>query len=178
MLRARGVRYILAFVLLASSCDSSSSTASDAGAPAEASTPDANDPAPVITPDEWTALQALSPTTLPAPPTDPTNMYADRPEAAHLGQELFYDPGFSGQLLDTDNQGPPQALGYAGPTWGDTGKVSCAGCHVPASGFSDTRSFQLQLSLGAGWGRRRAPSLLDIGQAGADHVGRPQGLAF
>jgi cytochrome c peroxidase len=42
--------------------------------------------------------------------------------------------------------------------------VACAGCHIPAGGFSDTRSFQQQISLGAGWGRRRAPSLLDVGQ--------------
>ena len=48
---------------------------------------------------------------------------------------------------------------------GQTGRVACAGCHIPASGFSDTRSFQLEISLGAGWGRRRAPSLLDVGQA-------------
>jgi cytochrome c peroxidase len=48
---------------------------------------------------------------------------------------------------------------------GQTGRVACAGCHIPGSGFSDTRSGQLQISLGAGWGRRRAPSLLDVGQA-------------
>jgi cytochrome c peroxidase len=64
-------------------------------------------------------------------------------------------------LLDTDNDGSPQALGVPG----QAGRVACAGCHVPDGGFSDTRSFQRQISLGAGWGRRRAPSLLDVGQA-------------
>jgi cytochrome c peroxidase len=123
------------------------------------------DPDPVFTPDAWSTLQALSPDALPAPPPDPTNRFADAAAAAALGQQLFFDPSFSGQLLDTDNQGPPQALGVATATSGETGKVACAGCHLPASGFSDTRSFQLQISLGAGWGRRRAPSLLDVGQA-------------
>ena len=129
--------------------------ASDAGAP------DGGDPAPVITAEERAALLTLSPDTLPPPPPDVTNHLADDPAAAALGQKLFFDPSFSGKLLDTDNDGSPETLGVAG----QTGKVACAGCHLPASGFSDTRSFQLQISLGAGWGRRRAPSLLDVGQA-------------
>ncbi len=37
--------------------------------------------------------------------------------------------------------------------------------HVATSGFSDTRSGQEQISLGASYGRRRMPSLLDVGQA-------------
>jgi cytochrome c peroxidase len=90
-----------------------------------------------------------------------SNAYADNPMAAALGQKLFYDPFLSGPLLDTDNTGPPDSLGLPG----DTGRVACAGCHIPTTGFSDTRSFQLQISLAAGWGRRRAPSLLDVGQA-------------
>ena len=125
-----------------------------------------NDPPPAETPPgftdaQWTALQALSPVTLPAAPADVTNRFADNPAAATFGQKLFYDPSFSGPLLDADNTGGPQSLGVQG----QTGAVACAGCHVPAGGFSDTRSFQLQISLGAGWGRRRAPSLLDVGQA-------------
>ncbi|MEP6653789.1 MAG: cytochrome c peroxidase [Myxococcales bacterium] len=126
---------------------------------------DGSDPDPVFSADEWAALQALSPTRLPDPPPDPTNRLADDPAAARLGQRLFFDPGFSGQLLSTDNDGSAQALGRANATSGDTGRVACAACHVPAGGFSDTRSFQRQVSLGAGWGARRAPSLLDVGQA-------------
>lgn len=114
-----------------------------------------------LTSAELDALRALSPDKLPAPPADVTNRFADDPAAAAFGQRLFYDPSFSGPLLDTDNDGSPASLGMAG----QTGKVACAGCHVPASGFSDSRSFQLEISLGAGWGRRRAPSLLDVGQA-------------
>src|SRR5262249_16767510 len=41
----------------------------------------------------------------------------------------------------------------------------CASCHVPASGFLDSRSPRRQISLAAGWTRRRAPSLLNVAQA-------------
>jgi cytochrome c peroxidase len=120
-----------------------------------------DDPDPVVTADQWAALLALSPDSLSAAPPDPTNRFADDPAAAAFGQRLFFDVSFSGPLLDTDNDGSLGALG----TPGQTGRVACASCHVPSSGFSDTRSFQRQISLGAGWGRRRAPSLLDVGQA-------------
>jgi cytochrome c peroxidase len=130
----------------------------DAGAHTDA---DASDPDPVFLPGQMAALQALSPDPLPPPPPDATNKFADNPAAAALGQALFYDTSFSGPLLDTDNDGNPGSLGLPG----QTGKVACAGCHLGDGGFSDTRSGQLQISLGAGWGRRRAPSLLDVGQA-------------
>jgi cytochrome c peroxidase len=120
-----------------------------------------DDPDPVLTPQQRMALLALSPSPLPRPPRDPVNRFADDRAAAELGQRLFYDPSFSGPLLDSDNNGSRQSLGGAG----QVGRVACAGCHLPASGFSDARSFQRQVSLGAGWGRRRAPSLLDVGQA-------------
>jgi len=107
------------------------------------------------------ALRALSPSALPKPLPDATNRFADNPTAAAFGKQLFFDAFFAGPLLDSDNDGSPATLGRPG----DTGKVACASCHVPSGGFSDTRSFQLQISLGAGWGRRRAPSLLDVGQS-------------
>jgi len=145
---------------------SADAAVADGGAaPADATAPDAGDLPPTLTADELAALRLLSPPTLPAAPADPTNRFADDPTAAALGQRLFFDPSFSGQLLDTDNDGSSQTLGVATPTSGQTGRVACAGCHIPASGYSDTRSFQRQISLGAGWGRRRAPSLLDVGQA-------------
>jgi cytochrome c peroxidase len=123
---------------------------SDGDAQAEASLSDA----------EWASLRTLSPEPLPLSPPDPTNRVADDGAAAALGQKLFYDPSFSGPLLDADNDGSAQSLGLPG----ETGRIACAGCHLPDGGFSDTRSFQRQISLGAGWGRRRAPSLLDVGQ--------------
>lgn len=95
------------------------------------------------------------------PPPDPTNAFADDAAAALFGQELFFDPGFSGRLLDGDNDGDPDTLGVRG----ETGRVSCAGCHVPDDGFADGRSPGRQISLAAGWVLRRTPSLLDVGHA-------------
>jgi cytochrome c peroxidase len=120
-----------------------------------------NGPPGTITDAQWAALRALSPPTLPPAPPDVTNRFADDAAAATLGQKLFYDASFSGPLLDGDNTGAPPSLGRQG----QTGKVACAGCHAPTGGFSDTRAPHLEISLGAGWGRRRAPSLLDVGQA-------------
>jgi cytochrome c peroxidase len=104
-------------------------------------------------------LEALSPAVLPPPPPDVSNRFADDARAAALGQELFFDPSLSGPLLDLDNDGKTGTLGKAG----DTGRVACAGCHVPGSGFLDSRSPGKQISLAAGWGLRKAPSLLDLG---------------
>jgi len=113
------------------------------------------------TPAERAAFADLSPSSLPAPPPDLSNRFGDDARAAALGQRLFFDPGFSGRLTDGDNDGTKNALG----TRGESGKVACAGCHAPKAGFLDDRTLGKQISLGAGWGRRRAPSLLDVGQA-------------
>lgn len=129
---------------------------------AEASPEGGPDAAPVVlSADELAALASLSPTPLPAPLPDITNSFADDPAAAALGQKLFSDPAFSGRLLDGDDDGSSTTLGVKG----DTGKVACSGCHVPMAGFLDNRTLGNQISLAAGWGRRRAPSLLDVGQA-------------
>jgi cytochrome c peroxidase len=94
-------------------------------------------------------------------PPDVTNQWADDDAAAALGKKFFFETRFSGQLLDDSNQGTfAGALGVVG----DTGKVSCSGCHQPQKSFTDQRSPRRQNSLGAGWTRRRAPSLLDVGQ--------------
>jgi cytochrome c peroxidase len=106
-------------------------------------------------------LQSISPAELPPTPPDVTNRWADDPAAAALGKKFFFETRFSGALLDESNQGP---IGGALGLVGDTGKVSCTGCHIPTSGYSDTRTPRRQNSLGAGWTRRRAPSLLDVGQ--------------
>src|SRR5690349_7891960 len=113
-----------------------------------------------FTTEERTRLLRLSPATLPAALPDASNRFADDARAAAFGQKLFFDAGFSGPLLDGDNDGGPTSLGVRG----ETGKVSCAGCHVPAAGFSDDRSRGKQISLAAGWNLRRTPSLLDVGQ--------------
>ena len=114
-------------------------------------------PPSIWTEEERASLDTLTADVVTAPP-DVSNRFADDPAAAAFGQRLFFDAGFSGELLDPDNDGSTHALGRRG----DTGKVSCASCHVPERGFSDTRSVRAQISLGAGWGRRRAPWLLDV----------------
>ena len=113
--------------------------------------PTDDDPEPSFTAAQLAQLAELSPSSLPPPPPDVSNRFADDPRAALLGQRLFLDPGFSGQLLDGDNDGGPNALGMRG----ETGKVACAGCHVPSAGFLDNRTLGGQISLAAGWNLRR-----------------------
>jgi cytochrome c peroxidase len=116
----------------------------------------------LIGPDAWAELMKLSPSaTLPAPPADASNHVADDPAAAALGQALFFDPLFSGPLLDSDNDGFHEGVGLQS----ESGKVSCASCHLPEDGFVDTRTLHKQLSLAAGWTNRRTPSILDVGHA-------------
>lgn len=115
---------------------------------------------PDLSAAEWQELKKLSPTPrLPKPPLDASNRFADDPKAAALGQKLFFDPGFSGPLLDSDNDGFHGGVALQGTT----GKISCASCHVPAAGFSDDRTIHKQLSLASGWTFRRTPSILDVG---------------
>ena len=116
--------------------------------------------APQLSVETRARLRELAPAELPGPPADPTNRWADDAAAAQLGKKLFFDPRFSGPLLDDANTGETGTLGKVG----ETGKVACAGCHVPEGSFSDTRSSRGQISLGAAWSHRRAPSLLDVAQ--------------
>ncbi len=51
------------------------------------------------------------------PPPDPTNAAGDHPDAAILGQAVFFDPGFS-----------------------SSGKVSCVTCHDPKRGLGDGKA--------------------------------------
>jgi cytochrome c peroxidase len=95
-------------------------------------------------------------------PKDVTNRYADDPRAAALGKKFFFDTRFSGPLLDSANTGAPGTLGRQG----ETGKVACASCHMPASkAFADIRSSRSQLSFASGWTHRHAPALLDVAEA-------------
>src|SRR5882672_3257897 len=94
-----------------------------------------DDPDPVLTTEARAALAALRYDD-GAPPADPSNRVADDPAARAFGQRLFFDPSFSGRLLEGDNDGSSPTLGNRG----EAGRVSCAGCHVPESGFVDTRS--------------------------------------
>jgi cytochrome c peroxidase len=67
-----------------------------------------------------------------APPPDPTNRWADDPDAAALGQRLFFDRRFS-----------------------SNGGVSCASCHNPRRGFGDAHP----LSTALGVTGRHAPTV-------------------
>ncbi len=69
-----------------------------------------------------------------APPPDTTNQWADSPDAAHLGQFLFFDERLSGN-----------------------GEFSCASCHQPEHGFSDPN----RLSEATGTTKRHTPTLLN-----------------
>jgi cytochrome c peroxidase len=122
---------------------------------------DVTNAVPPFTEDELAVLGTLSPASLPTPPVDVSNRFADDAAAAAFGQALFFETAFSGALLDGDDDGSSTTLGVKG----QPGKVACAGCHVPTAGFLDNRTLGNQISLAAGWGKRRAPSLLDVGQA-------------
>jgi cytochrome c peroxidase len=151
---------LIAGLVLACACGDDASTPGSGGG---GSTPIGGGGAgsgPAFTEEELSILGSLSPASLPAAPLDVSNAFADDSAAAELGKSLFFAPLFSGPLLTGDNNGEPGTLGMKG----DTGRVSCAGCHLPESDFQDTRSPSQQISLAAAWGRRRAPSLLDIGQ--------------
>jgi cytochrome c peroxidase len=115
------------------------------------------DPDPMVDEETLSILRSLHYDPSP-PPLDPSNRVDGDPSAQRFGQRLFFDPGMSGRLLEPDNDGSPDTLGHEG----ETGRVSCAGCHVAADGFVDTRSRGRQVSLAAQWTFRRTPTLLDI----------------
>jgi cytochrome c peroxidase len=64
--------------------------------------------------DELGSLRSLWIGSLPPLLADPSNKYADNPEAALFGQKLFFDTRFS-----------------------SNGKVACATCHLPEKLFQD-----------------------------------------
>jgi cytochrome c peroxidase len=113
-------------VWLASGC------ADDSAAPGDGA--DLEDPTGFFSSEELDEIAQLSPADIPAP-DDPTNAVADDPEAARLGQFLFFDRRLSGD-----------------------GEHSCASCHVPDHGFADPA----RLSEAVGTTRRHTPSLLNV----------------
>lgn len=75
------------------------------------------DPSFQFSDDEVSVILSQLGTLPEAPPPDLSNAYADDPDAAALGQQLFYDPRYSGN-----------------------GEISCATCHESNVGFSDARA--------------------------------------
>jgi cytochrome c peroxidase len=80
-------------------------------------------------------LRSLWIGSLPPPPKDPSNAFADNPKAKALGKRLFFDPRFSGNL-----------------------KVSCATCHRSDMNFTD----DLPMAHGVGSTARRTMPLLGV----------------
>lgn len=83
--------------------------------------------------DEVALIASLSP--VPELPASPTNAVADDPDAAALGQALFFSTALSA-----------------------SGDVSCATCHDPGLGFSDG----LPQSVALGTTPRHAPHLFNL----------------
>lgn len=108
-----------------------------------------------FTPEERAVLAKLGP--LGPPDADPTNQYADSPQAAALGQRIFFDKSYSGPLTVGDD-GMNGALG----SLGERGRVACASCHNPSAWFCDTRSVPSATSLGTAWTARNAPSMVNV----------------
>ena len=83
--------------------------------------------------DELDTLTNLWIGSLPPLPADPSNQYADNPDAAAFGQKLFFDTRFS-----------------------SNSKVSCATCHLPDIQFQDGTP----LANGVGTTNRRTMTIL------------------
>ena len=83
--------------------------------------------------DELASLRNLWIGSLPPLPVDPSNKYADNPQAAEFGQELFFDTRFS-----------------------SNGKVACATCHLPDKLFQDGTP----LAHGVGTTNRRTMTII------------------
>ncbi len=85
-----------------------------------------------FSPEEIARILQHSP--LGDPPPDPTNVYFENPEAARLGQRLFFEPGLS-----------------------KDGTVSCATCHVAGKGLADGRALPERFAVD-----RSVPSLWNV----------------
>jgi len=83
--------------------------------------------------EELASLRTLWIGSLQPLPTDPSNKYADNPEAAVFGQKLFFDTRFS-----------------------SNGKVACGTCHLPELLFQDGKP----LANGVGTTDRRTMTIV------------------
>lgn len=83
--------------------------------------------------DEVATLKGLWIESLPPLPADPSNQYADNPDAAAFGQKLFFDTRFS-----------------------SNGEVACGTCHLPDKLFQDSTP----LANGVGTTTRRTMTII------------------
>lgn len=87
------------------------------------------------------------------PPPNTTNKYADDQAVAAFGQQLFFEKSYAGKLTIAD-----PVLG----TVGTAGQIACASCHDVTHFWTDTRSKPNNMSLGAKWTTRNAPTLVNV----------------
>jgi cytochrome c peroxidase len=87
------------------------------------------------------------------PPPNTTNRFADNQGAAEFGQQLFFEKSYAGKLTIAD-----PVLGAVGAA----GQVACANCHDVTHYWTDTRSKPNNMSLGAKWTTRNAPTLVNV----------------
>ena len=87
------------------------------------------------TEDELKVLKSLWIGSLPKPPQDPTNAFADNKAAADFGHRLFFDTRLSSD-----------------------GSVACASCHIPELAFTDGR----KMAVGVGQTKRNAPTIIGV----------------
>ncbi|MFO0687250.1 MAG: cytochrome c peroxidase [Myxococcota bacterium] len=113
-------------------------TSGKPGAEATSATAAGGAPVEPRGPDGWreserSLLRSLAIDALPPVPPDPSNRVADDPDAARLGQLLFFDARLS-----------------------SNGAVACATCHEPERFFTDGRA----VSQGVGATNRNAPTVV------------------
>lgn len=104
---------------------------------------------------EWETVRSLSPLP-PGPPPETSNKYADDPEAAVLGQKLFFEKEYAGPII-TGDDGRNGGLGAAG----EEGRVACASCHE-GTWMIDLHTNPRSASLGTDWVPRNAGSMIDV----------------
>ncbi|MBL8033957.1 MAG: hypothetical protein JNJ69_09665 [Leptospiraceae bacterium] len=89
-----------------------------------------------------------------SPSGDATNAYINNSAAAALGQKFFFDVQFSGAVVVQGNRTSSFAVGTEKT-------ISCATCHDSDFGFADKISKPNDVSLGANFTTRNAPTVLN-----------------
>lgn len=116
--------------------------------------------------EDWERVLELEPLGV-ALGESPFNEHADDPDAARLGQKLFFDKDFA------------SAVRVAGPS-GEVGQerqVACATCHASEDYFSDSRPTG-GVSHGVEYTARNSPSLVNVAYyTWFDWAGRADSLA-
>jgi cytochrome c peroxidase len=100
--------------------------------------------------EEWDRVLELEPLSVPLGES-PFNEYADDPDAASFGHQLFFEKAFASAVRV---EGPSGAVG-------ETGMVACTNCHDPEGYFSDTRRTG-GMSHGVAFTTRNSPSLVNV----------------